>query len=190
MVKSRINQCSMERAEAHKSELEHKDTNVPIITIIRAIHRQIESRRWNNRTKSLLMSDVDRTWRYSDLPDTGESVLNDIGVLSPTQASSVIQSRLGELHDREIDLSLQLERVGLAVGRLTPNKAVPSGVYGVWRSAFPILLINDRLQSERKITHDIAQQIGFLVYGEALDESGEFKANLFADDLVRPDITA
>lgn len=133
----------------------------------------------NAKNASLLMADVDRVWLSSDAPEGGFSILTSVGRLSPEEAAESLLGQMGSL-SIGMGLSERLALIGIAVGTLSHNRGVARGVRGIWRSTLPIVLVSQHLPRRASKIREVAEQVGYLIYGATRDHAGRLMATDFA----------
>lgn len=141
------------------------------------IWTRAKTRHLHPKHASRLMADVDHVWRSLDSPAEGVKILGFASTLSPQEAAELLKERMGG--DAGSSLASRLALVGIAVGTLSPNRSVPRGVRGIWRSTLPIILVG-HIPHRTSRAREISEQVGHLIYGGRRDASGLSSASVFA----------
>ncbi len=116
-----------------------------------------------------LAQDVDKRWTANEaLPGVGQEDWN-IGQQFQEWAELAPEVVMGAIHEfssfnDEVALTNRLGALGIAYGELTPNKGIPGGVYGVWRSDTPMILATPDAPPTTNRAYEIARAIGDLIY--------------------------
>ncbi|NCU37642.1 hypothetical protein EOL96_01080 [Candidatus Saccharibacteria bacterium] len=126
---------------------------------------------------SLLMSDVDTVWCRDDVPVGDCEILHQLAHVAPRQAADTFRERLSETG--AIQLEDRLNAVGIACGVLRTNGGVPGGVYGIWRSTLPVLLLSEQAPSNYDRATEIARGIGGIIYGPEVELVDEFAESIY-----------
>ncbi len=134
---------------------------------------------FNPRTLSQLMADVDRVWLAPHPPSRDASLLVAAAGLEPEEAARFLLARVP--HQNEgVGLAEGLDAIGIALGTLTTNRGARRGVRGLWRSTLPIVLVSTQPRRKSSMPREIAEQVGYLLYGEQQSASGVLQAQIFA----------
>jgi len=133
---------------------------------------------------SSLMSDIDRVWQSPRRPSGDPLVLRVAADLRPDRAARELLSKMPH-GETDLTLAQRLEVIGVALGRLSPSSAPRASAKALWRSTLPVVLVADRQTRGFSKAHDVAEQIGFLLYGSRLDIHGVPDATVFADAFER-----
>lgn len=133
------------------------------------------------RTKhaSQFMADVDRVWLSVDAPDEGAPLLALARTLPANEGAELLLEQIRD-HTRGDDLAHRLALIGIAVGTLSPNRGVPKGVRGIWRSTLPVVLVTRNVPRGTSRAREIAEEVGHLIYGDSRDGSARLLASTFA----------
>jgi len=126
-------------------------------------HQKSDSLELNDEEMSQLMLDVDKVWMSDELPEGGYTLVENLKQL--TESDSAQELALLLLPYLSLNLEERLASVGIAVGKLTPNKATPSGVRGFLRSGTPMVLISPNAPEDFHRPIEIARAIGQMIYG-------------------------
>ena len=146
-----------------------------------------EPRRLKQKELSLLMRDVDTVWMGDTLPEGDRGQLSELADVSPELAARAVIDQLGTT-DATL-LADRLDALGVAYGVLRPNPGIPGGVYGVWRSELPMLLLTEVAPVNYDRPTEIARGLGHLIfYGQ--NECVEVFANELRASFVEVDGTA
>jgi hypothetical protein len=130
---------------------------------------------------SALARDLDRVWLDTQrIPGDGE-YLRGLVDLTPESAAGAIAARMQFALDDTV--VTQANALGVAVGQLTRNRGIPSGIYGVWRSDLPVILLEQRVSSDPNFC-EFWGQIGSLIYGDGRRGDGSSVSMAFADSLA------
>lgn len=142
--------------------------------------RRLQARLSRDKDASQLLEDVDRIWRFGACCEDDGRFLRDLALFPPDAAADLFLDRMRQ-EAVSAGLPERLGSVGIVVGSLTPNRAAPSGVYGIWRSTMPIVLLDRRTRLDADMLHKVAREIGHLVYGNRRDDAGAATIDRFAE---------
>lgn len=129
---------------------------------------------------SVVARDLDRTWLQGTEPSGDSHFVDELSGLKPQTAAQVAAARIRSAPDDSV--STALSTLGILRGRLTPTRAIPSGVFVGWRSALPIVLIADTLE-EPPSASDVWRQVGILLFGHRETAAGHEDAEVFAEEI-------
>ena len=150
-------------------------------------------RRMKNSEMSQFFADVDTVWlNHESLGDPEELLdllaaeqlaqssettlaLNNSGPLitpteqafhwlatkKPVPASEIVRSVI-DVADEPTTVD-RLGILGVACGELRPNKALPSGVVGIWRSTLPVILMTQEAPTKFNRAEEIGRALGRLI---------------------------
>ena len=111
---------------------------------------------------SRFAGDVDRLWLSSAIDEIDDS--DYIEELSKLSTEEAIDSLTKELdNDNETKLEARLGSLGIALGELTPNKGIPSGAVGIWRTGVPMILLRPDVLKASDGGYKISKAIGSLL---------------------------
>lgn len=127
------------------------------------------------------MSDVDRVWLSAHHPSATGDLLHEAAHLGPKDAAGLLLHHM-PTHTKAATLADSLDCLGIAVGTLTPTLATKGHARSLWRSTLPVLLITRSPSRKAPSTREIAEQVGYLVYGSAAGESSHRQVREFAEE--------
>lgn len=128
--------------------------------------------------RSVLYQDINNLWcSDKDFPGRAEDIEILFGGLK-AQAPGDAREAVVELMGDEIQLEQRLGRLGIVCGELTPNAGIPGGVYGVWRSDRPLVLMTEEVPVGTDRALELARSVGRLVYLEDETSAAEFAQRL------------
>lgn len=133
----------------------------------------------SERQSSQFMADVDRVWLAPGSPRGDAHLLVVASTMPPSEAAEFLLEQM-DGGTQVGSLTNRLGAIGIAVGTLTPNRGVPKGVRGIWRSTLPIVLVTGHPPRRVSRAWEVAEQVGYLIYGPRRGESGVSVANIFA----------
>lgn len=133
------------------------------------------------RVSPSLMSDVDRVWLAAHHPSVGGDLLHEAAHLAPKDAAAMLLHHLPQ-SDTQWTLGQRLDCIGIAVGRLSSPFAVKGRARSLWRSTLPVLLVTDAPFRKSPSAHEIAEQVGYLIYGSETDASSHEQVKVFAGE--------
>lgn len=131
------------------------------------------------RVTPSLMSDVDRVWLSRHHPSVNGELLHKAAQLAPDEAADLLLHYLPGKDDSS-NLAERLDCLGIAVGSLTPSFASRGHARSFWRSTLPVLLVTDPTPENGPSPHEVAEQVGYLVYGSALGRRSHQQVRDFA----------
>lgn len=139
-------------------------------------------RRLSTKQLSLLAADVDQVWLNADDPQGDAELLRQAASLDPEHAAKMLASAMSRAASPTLKASLGA--LGIAVGKLTPNRWLRDGAYAVWRSTLPVILVSAPKKRNRLDRFSIPHQIGILVYGRGSRSDMHHPSALFARALA------
>ncbi|MFG6402498.1 hypothetical protein [Microbacterium sp. P04] len=126
------------------------------------------------------MSDIDRVWMASHHPSVSGDLLNDAAHLPPDKAAGLLLKHIPQ--PRPVSLGERLDCIGIALGTLSPTIAERGDARSVWRSTLPVLLVSEHPRRNAPLAREIAEQVGYLVYGSTAGPSSHRQVSAFADE--------
>ena len=152
-------------------------------------HNVRNDRRMPSKRLSALAMDADRTWMSATDPPGNPELLRESANLPPEEAARVVGQKMRDSAGRSLEV--RLGALGIALGELTPNRAIPDGVYGLWRSELPMLLVTFKKRRQVPSSYLLAQQIGSLIFEPSSQVGGTQLSARFAQALIEqvPDLT-
>lgn len=150
-----------------------------ICALANSIDSRMRSRRRRSVDESKLAADVDRLWLSNDVSVSDGQILERVSTMTPQEAAIPIARGLDPDADFE-SVVHWLNGIGIATGDLSANLSIPRGVYAIWRTDYPLLLVEHSKRQNRGILPEITEQVGYLIYGEETNDAGEPLAQSFA----------
>lgn len=133
------------------------------------------------RVTPKLMSDIDRVWRGPQHPSVGGDLLNDAAKLAPTQAADLLLDHMPKSVN-PVTLSQRLDSIGIALGTLTPSFGAKGDARSLWRSTLPVMLVSKHPRRNALLAREIAEQVGYLIYGSTRGEPDHRQVRDFANE--------
>lgn len=121
-----------------------------------------KSRKQTGEDLSQLMQDVDKVWMSDRSPSGDPVILRELSGDQPGEAAEKFRQYL--IATDAITLADRIDPVGIALGILTKNRGIPSGVKAVWRSDLPVLLVTEEVPVNYDRALEIARELGALIY--------------------------
>lgn len=117
-----------------------------------------------------LIDDVERLYMGDEVV-TGEKVPFLMSLQGESEKDAALTVMAYLTPHRQLSLQERLEVIGVSLGELTPNDAIPNGVKNFYRSANPMILMTREAPEDYHRPIEIAQAIGRLLYGTQNVES-------------------
>lgn len=103
------------------------------------------------------------------LPSGDPAILRELSSDQPGEAAEKFRQHL--IATDAITLADRIDPVGIALGVLTKNRGIPSGVKAVWRSDLPVLLVTEEVPVNYYRAYEIARELGALIYHDQPESS-------------------
>lgn len=130
------------------------------------------------------MSDIDRVWLAPHHPSVGWELLHNARHLPPDKAAGLLLEHMPRT-DQAASLAQRLDCIGIALGTLNPSFSARENARSLWRSTLPVMLVSPHPQGNAPIARELAEQVGYLVYGSAEGSSSHRRVRDFADEFKR-----